>query len=435
VASAQRLLPLVQPADDLQLLHGRHSSNIALAMKADRWEELGAMPRAAALAKLEELGQEPDLYVSQAGFSGSRRTVSQASSLPCLFVDLDTYAVGITFDDPYKVLEAIEQAAPRLPPPNEIISSGRGWYARWLLAEPATGADLARWQMAEDALVSALGDIGADRNARDAARVLRIVGSINSKNGATVAGYARPAAKMYSLRELEAALAPYLAPAVTPGGPEPQELATASRPPRRRPLAESQRLRSPRLAQDRIHDLRRLAELRGGRLTEHRKRFMFALAVSLCWYCFTASDVARELDAFSDEFFADARLYRGRSISTALQRMVDAKRGRGKSGRCHGKVAEDPRYRLTNSRLIAMLGITHEEQRQLRTIISPAERSRRRAERRREAGMVEYQARTADRLERAVELRQKGLTLAAIGAELGVSKQAVHALLRRPAVN
>lgn len=432
MASAQRLLPLVQPADDLQLLHGRHSSNIALAMKADRWEELGAMPRAAALAKLEELGQEPDLYVSQAGFSGSRRTVSQASSLPCLFVDLDTYAVGITFDDPYKVLEAIEQTAPRLPLPNEIISSGRGWYARWLLAEPATGADLARWQMAEDALVSALGDIGADRNARDAARVLRIVGSINSKNGATVAGYARPAAKMYRLRELEAALAPYLAPAVTPGGPEPQELAPASRPPRLRPLTESQRLRPYRLAQDRMQDLRRLAQLRGGRLTEHRKRMLFALAVSLCWYCSTVDDVVRELDTFSAAFFVDARLYRGRSISTALERMLAAKQGRWNGS---GGVSTDPRYKLTNSRLVAMLDITPQEQRHLQTIIGSAERDRRRAERRRAAGMTNYAERTADRLERAVELRQKGLTLAAIGAELGVSKQAVHALLRRPAVN
>ena len=433
MASAQRLLPLMHLEDDFILVHNRHSANVAIAQKAGRWRELGAMPKAEALAKLEELRAEPaDLYMSQAGFSGLKRTVNQASSLPCLFVDLDTYARGFQLDDPYKVLEAIEQTAPRLPSPNEIIFSGRGWYARWLFSEPLSGADLARWQAAEDALVRALEPLGADKNVRDAARVLRVVGSLNTKSGKSVAGYAMPSGRAYRLRELETALAPYMAPAASPGGYEAPELDPPARAPRSRPLTESQRLRPYRLAQDRMQDIRRLAELRGGRLTEHRKRMLFALAVNLCWYCSTVDDVIRELDAFSAAFFADARLYRGRSISTALGRMLAAKQGRWNAP---GKVSTDPRYKLTNTRMIALLEVTLEEQRHLQTIIGPTERDRRRAERRRAAGMVNYAERTADRMERARELRARGLSLADIGAELGISKQAAHALLRRPAVN
>src|SRR5207302_206770 len=47
---------------------------------------------------------------------------------------------------------------------------------------------LGKWQALEDLLVDLLAPFGADPQARDAARVLRVVGTVNHRNGELVTG-------------------------------------------------------------------------------------------------------------------------------------------------------------------------------------------------------------------------------------------------------
>ena len=89
------------------------------------------------------------------------------------------------------------------------------------------------------------------------------------------------------------------------------------------------------------------------------------------------------------------------------------------------------RYRLRNETIIRCLDLTASEQRELRAIIGPEERDRRRVARRRAAGMVDRAAQAQDRAVRAWELRRAGWSQAAIAAELGVQQPAVSKMLKR----
>ena len=82
----------------------------------------------------------------------------------------------------------------RIPAPSLVIDSGRGIYLKWLLDPPLGYKSMPRWQRMQDFLNEALSEYGADRLACDAARVLRIPGTINSTSGTVVSvigGYDR----------------------------------------------------------------------------------------------------------------------------------------------------------------------------------------------------------------------------------------------------
>jgi hypothetical protein len=100
----------------------------------------------------------------------------------------------------------------------------------------------------------------------------------------------------------------------------------------------------------------------------------------------------------------------------------------------------DPRYRLTNRRIMAMLKITPEEEVHLKTIISKEtkrQRERERKERERRANGArpreEYVADARERRQHnrreARKLRGEGKSLREIGRDLGVSHAEVKRLL------
>lgn len=68
--------------------------------------------------------------------------------------------------------------------PTVAINSGRGLYLIWKIDEDRNA--LPRWKKVEDYLVGQLAAFGADTQATDAARILRVPFSINSKSGTMV---------------------------------------------------------------------------------------------------------------------------------------------------------------------------------------------------------------------------------------------------------
>ena len=96
----------------------------------------------------------------------------------------------------------------------------------------------------------------------------------------------------------------------------------------------------------------------------------------------------------------------------------------------------DTRYSYSKASHIEMLGIQPHEERHMTRLISDGEKERRRVERRREAGVIEraaYEAPAAARRAKVVELRARGLTWRAIGAELGISEGEARRLARTDA--
>ena len=123
-----------------------------------------------------------DVYFGHARFAtGKGRTISNVHQVQVAWVDVDCYALGLE-----PTAELVEKLTERaafcgIPRPSHIVSSGRGFYLKWLLTSPVAATDLPAWNALQHRLASLYADLGADYAAMDAARVLRVVGSINSK--------------------------------------------------------------------------------------------------------------------------------------------------------------------------------------------------------------------------------------------------------------
>lgn len=99
-------------------------------------------------------------------------TAQEVALARCVFVDFDHVA------DPKHAEELIRNAD--LPAPTCVVQSGRGVHAYWRLDEPLT--DMVRWNAVQRGLIEAL---GTDKAIHDPPRIMRMPGSVNTKNGVT----------------------------------------------------------------------------------------------------------------------------------------------------------------------------------------------------------------------------------------------------------
>lgn len=125
---------------------------------------------------------ELDVYITPNEFYGWRK-ISNLHSLQAFYVDIDCHDIDYSNEEDLlripslvsTTLDNLERA--KIPDPNCIVYSGRGIHLYWLL-EPTHPNALPRWQACQKRLVDVC---KADRQSADATRVLRLVGSINSK--------------------------------------------------------------------------------------------------------------------------------------------------------------------------------------------------------------------------------------------------------------
>ena len=124
-----------------------------------------------------------DTYISQAEFIEPNRRIVNLARVGLLFVDLDCYKL-----DPSTALSKLFWTCDenKIPHPSIVIFSGRGLQAKWILETPQPRYALPRWNAVQSALVNSFLDIGGDHRARDASRVLRLVGTTNSKSNERV---------------------------------------------------------------------------------------------------------------------------------------------------------------------------------------------------------------------------------------------------------
>ena len=421
-------------SDHFQYCHGGHRFDVGILAKEGETlkHKVGAHYDAECeLMEMSDNGRM-DVYFSQNGFD-SRRLITHLKSIGMMYADLDTYTIpGLAGIDKAQLLATVQREIPWLPTPTFIVDSGRGCYFEWVVSPPLKPEKLPEWQSAMDSIIHYLAPYGADKHCRDAPRVLRIVGSVNSKNGAVVTGTIT--GKAYGFDEMSAAIPPIEKnppkdakpkkepkekPAIEPWTPQ---ASTAT------PRQKSNHLHPYRLASDRMSDLNVLAALRG-RLKDHRHRFLFAYASVSAFFCGDKAGLERECVGFAERHFHDPKSYGVQKISAVIDR--HGQRMNGAFTVLPDGRRIDPRYTLSNQYIIRSLGITPEEQTRLKTIIGPEERNRRRAARRRDAGMACYAERTADRTAIAKSMRDGGASYQAIGDAIGISKKSAYLLLNR----
>lgn len=175
---AQLRLALRTPDEHGEGLHPspRHGTVLVWQRQAAprRWLKIEPTdPMAQLLAG--QAGQT-DRYISVNEFH-NWRLVRLLKSLRAVYVDLDN-------------CQSIEEALSRcddalMPAPSYAVESGRGVHLYWLLdAVPAKALPV--WQAIQSRLVTVL---DADAACADCTRVLRLVGTRNSRNDADVVGY------------------------------------------------------------------------------------------------------------------------------------------------------------------------------------------------------------------------------------------------------
>ena len=132
-----------------------------------------------------------DTYVSMNSFCYSKeskkpeRKVCCLKRLNALYVDIDCYKEGMRNDIVLKDLED-RVFGKELPYPTFVINSGRGLYLIWKFKKSEDRNALPRWERTQVYLINALAHYGADAACKDAARVLRVPNTLNSKSNTEV---------------------------------------------------------------------------------------------------------------------------------------------------------------------------------------------------------------------------------------------------------
>ncbi|CAD0362349.1 replication protein [Xanthomonas hortorum pv. taraxaci] len=397
---------------------------------------LTAMP-----AVLSMVDPTRDTWLTQAEFMRPNRRVVNLARIGLLFADLDTYrqpwAAGRT---PEALAAAVlfYCAQEGIPAPSLLVYSGRGIQAKWLLDGTIPRQALPRWNACQRYLVDRLAGLGADPQAKDASRVLRLVDTVNTKSGNVCRVVHVEAGQdgepiRYSFE--------YLAEMLLPVARWTVEQQRRDRAERRQlkllPGGKSDNLRGfsgRQLAWDRLEDLRKLAELRGGVSEGERMQHLFwRLNFLLLSGATHSSAMYHEAAALAGEL-DPSWSYRSKELMTLYSKAKAYEAGEKVT---LGGKEFAPLYTPKNDTLLNLFQITQDEQRQLRTIIGgdmAAERHKTREKaRRRAAGATDRETfleAAESRRAQAQALRAEGLSIRAIAARMGASVGAVAGYLK-----
>lgn len=396
--------------------------------------------------EIRKFDMNRDLYVSQFVYRGRSRATRNLLQAGLLFVDIDTYNVAcMRGKSPEEMAVMAKDAclAAGIPEPSYTDFSGGGLHLKWLFERAIPKAALPRWHLCQQTLVEKLKHLGADPKAKDASRVLRVVGSRNTKQGEVCrivdmstdgAGVTR-----YNFEKLWKSLVPKSRRQVQE---EREEWKKKRREQRKRNKARRNRkgpksTKSDRsLAMDRWMDLRDLRAMREAGPRGYRKHYLlWELNFALLAGAIDASQIqqkAKEIGQQIDPGWTGWK--EGFAELTRRAENEEAQR-RGEKLTANAPLL----YRITNASLIDLFDITEGEQHHLATIISKpialARKRVRETEKRRLTGAMprkDYLARAAKRRRIARLLRETGLSYRAIAWRVGVSKSSAHRYCNEP---
>lgn len=384
---------------------------------------------------VEEIGQEDVFITPNTTFIPVRRA-QNIRQFRALFIDLDIDKLGYQKSETvYMVWELYYQD--KLPKPTMVIDSGRGVHLYWRI-ENAPIQAWSTWQELEDYLYYQLKHLGADKQATDSVRVLRLPSSINSRNGSECKILYIDNETTYSMYDLRQAYLNYKPKTTQIKMLEAYEKPTAK-------VIPNKFFTSYSLHLARIEDIETLCKLRNYNVKGYRN---FILHCYAYWQGVTIRDeesLIEEVYALNNAFKepmkateVDAIL---RCIPKAIDKFIAYEQGI-RSGECK-RVSKGMRdkggYWYKNETLIERLDITEAEQKHMKTIIGTEEKySRRRdkdreyqrAKRRNKNGLTKKQQELEDLKYQVLELRKEGLSMQKIADKLNINKTKVVRLCK-----
>lgn len=343
-------------------------------------------------------------YVSQNTFYKPQRRIENIKELRAIYIDIDCHKTKYAKDAVKFFLEK-DFYGSKIPQPNFLIDSGRGLYYV-LLIEPVPSMAMPLWYAIQRYLYNELKEFGADANALDPTRVLRVVGTVNSKSNSYVEVLDMNSYK-YTLKEIQREYLP--------------EISEKREKKKGRPKKIVSLFNEYSLYHARILDIIKICELREYDVKGHREVILFLYRYFTC--CFIqdpkeALEKALELNYMFKEPLSEREVIR--DTKSAEKAYIDKK------------------YKYTNTKLIEVLNITLEEQMHLKTIISGKEKYRRCADkkkatqkdkRRNENGLTNKQQEIKDLKIKIKDLKDKGHSIREIAKILEISKSKVGRLI------
>ena len=285
-----------------------------------------------------------NIYITLNTFYKPCRRLECIKELNFVYIDLDYYKTKYTKEQVIMNLES-NYFNKIIPATNYIIDSGRGLALLWNINKVPSQA-LPLWKAIQEYLYHQLKEFGADRQALDATRVLRVPGSINSKSK-TVVSIIDEYDYIYDLREIQKEYLPELKPKEKKKG---------------RPKKINYVYRERSLYYARIQDITKFCELREYDLRGHREIILFLYRYYLCSF---TEDVQKAL--------GDVLELNSMFIYPLKEKEVI--RATRSAEKCY--LDKNKEYKYKNDTLIELLEITEYEETKMSTIISKREYKRR----------------------------------------------------------
>jgi uncharacterized membrane protein len=343
-------------------------------------------------------GQD-DIYISPNTFYVPRRKASNIRHFRTLYIDLDIEKYGKA-ETVYMVYMLADSGT--FPTPTMIVDSGRGIHIYWRIDDAPAGA-IWTWQSVEKYLCESLRDIGADPAATDPARLLRLPGTRNSRNGT--------ACKIMVINDIRYNLAE-LAEKYIHSKPKNTPVKEKSS------CAKIGHIYNPySLHLQRAQDIETLCQVRGWDVTGYRNSIIHMYTYFVYASCRDEKETHEKVYKLNQSF---TKPIRASEVDAVVRCIISGKK----------------QYNYKNETIVGLLDITLDEQKHMRTIISREEKYRRynaaeQKKRRNENGKTPKQVQKEKTVQAVIELAAQGLTQKEIAASVGVSRSTISRILSR----
>lgn len=379
----------------INTLHKDSEGYITVAKMGNRWQQYY-------FEGINDLSinlKGKDVYISQNTFNNKSRRLIHLKELKALYIDIDCYKMNLSKEAVKYFME--NDLYGQIPVPNMLIDSGRGLYYIIFL-ENTMAEELPKWQLVEKYLYEKLKYLGADNKALDATRVLRVTGTVNSKNNSIVK-VIDTYDYQYTLDEI---IENYI-PEIIEDRKEKQKPKGVRKKGRKKKFVSLFTLYN--LYYTRFKDIKKLVEIRNYEMTGYREVTLFLLRYFMNVY------------HGDDDLVMEEILEINNSFTEPLEKDEVFKATLSGATRATENV-----YKYSNDKLIKLLDITPLEQKEMATIISKSEKyyrnnKNRREQRRNEEGLTNKEAERIKNEKDILELKRKKYTLKQISKELNLS--------------
>ena len=371
---------------------------------------------------VEEFNGHKNVYMTPNTTYKPERAVNNIRQFRALYIDLD----GIEGDKHYIFYKLFELAELEIiPKPTMITDSGVGLHAYWRIKNAPYGA-LHTWQELEDMLYHKLKEYGADIKATDGARVLRLPGTINSKNKQVCKVLYQDDELEYSMYDLREKYLNYK---------HKKQIGNAIK--ENKKIITNSFFNSYSLHITRAEDLEMLCKLRNYDVKGYRNMILHCYAYWIGIYERNSDVLAERVNILNNKFKEPAKDTEVnailRCIPKAIDKFIAYEQGirSGQDKRVTKGMRDKGGYWYKNETLIERLELTEEEQKHMKTIIGvrvkyDRNNEKRNNSRRNENGLTSREQQKQELINKVKELVSKGYKNAEIADILKISIRQVQ---------